>query len=98
MLDYDDYDQIGQELMFDIERTERLSKLPVTDSQLELFDPNPSIIDLYRDFDRRFFYGYLTTTSLRLGWANNFYSVAGAFYSYKDGWALFDSSIFWIPD
>ncbi|XP_017489340.1 PREDICTED: sprT-like domain-containing protein Spartan [Rhagoletis zephyria] len=62
-----------------------IRSLPIVHPDLEQLDPNPDIYQLFREFDDLFFKGFLKQTALRLDWAKNFYSCAGAFYPQKDG-------------
>ena len=39
----------------------------VVDQTLELIDPNPSVNELFRQFDKKFFYNKLTIKTNRLG-------------------------------
>lgn len=57
------------------ENAAQIRSLGIVDPDLEHLDPNPDIYVLYRQFDFAYFEGFLTNTALKLGWANNFYSV-----------------------
>ena len=59
---------------------EKIKKLPITHPKLEELDPNPNIQKLFREFDNRFFDGYLTDMEVKLKWAGNLYSTAGKYF------------------
>ena len=67
------------------ENAATIRSLSIVHPDLEHLDPNPDIYELYRQFDQRFFEGFLTLKALKLGWANNFYTTAGAYYPFKEG-------------
>ncbi|KAL3080468.1 hypothetical protein niasHT_038905 [Heterodera trifolii] len=47
-----------------------MSEFNLVDPGLELTDPNPDVLALFREYDQRFFQGRLTQSGVMIGWNN----------------------------
>lgn len=75
----------------------RIEQLPITDPTLELLDPTPDLIKLYRQLDELFFEALLSRTNLELKWTKRLDGCAGVFivqnrYGGWNSWNFSNSS------